>query len=194
MPRRTLAIDRRLQELTLSTQDAPPPPRLQRMVNVMKRIGEKVPRSPKEMGTLRLRLVQAGFRREEAVTIFFGIRVLFAVILFLFLSSNFLARANTMMALGGLGLGYILPGMVLARLAKAPFAPDPVVTRRRPRPARRQRRGGPRPRPGALAGRIRAGVCLSGALGRTEVDQPRAARRQGARRSAAQPGGPHRRR
>ena len=118
MPRRTLAIDRRLQELTLTPQDEPAPPRMQRMVNVMKRIGEKVPRSPKEMGTLRLRLVQAGFRREEAVTIFFGIRVLFAVVLFLFLSSNFLARPNTMMALGGLGLGYILPGMVLARLAK----------------------------------------------------------------------------
>jgi tight adherence protein C len=118
MPRRTLAIDRRLQELTLSPDDEPAPPRMQRMVNVMKRIGEKVPRSPKEMGSLRLRLVQAGYRREEAVTIFFGIRVLFAVVLFLFLSSNFLARANTMMALGGLGLGYILPGMVLARLAK----------------------------------------------------------------------------
>ena len=118
MPRRTLAIDRRLQELTLSPDDEPAPPRMQRMVNVMKRIGEKVPRSPKEMGSLRLRLVQAGYRREEAVTIFFGIRVLFAVVLFLFLSSNFLARPNTMMALGGLGLGYILPGMVLARLAK----------------------------------------------------------------------------
>ena len=118
MPRRTLAIDRRLQELTLSPNDEPAPPRMRRMVNVMKRIGEKVPRSPKEMGSLRLRLVQAGYRREEAVTIFFGLRVLFAVVLFLFLSSNFLARPNTMMALGGLGLGYILPGMVLARLAK----------------------------------------------------------------------------
>jgi tight adherence protein C len=118
MPRRTVAIDRRLQELTIAPQDEPAKPRMQRMVRVFKRIGEKVPRSPKEMGSLRLRLVQAGYRRDEAITIFFGIRVLFAVVLFLFLSSNFLARPNTMMALGGLGLGYIAPGMILARLAK----------------------------------------------------------------------------
>ena len=42
---------------------------------MFKRVGEKAPRSPKEMGALRLRLVQAGYRRDEALTIFFGIRV-----------------------------------------------------------------------------------------------------------------------
>ena len=70
------------------------------------------------MGTLRLRLVQAGFRRDEALTIFFGIRVLFAVGFFLLLANPILIRPNTMLALGGLALGYVLPGMVLARLAK----------------------------------------------------------------------------
>ena len=49
------------------------------MVGIFKRIGDKMPRSPKEMGPLRQRLVQAGYRRHEAVTIFFGIRVLFAL-------------------------------------------------------------------------------------------------------------------
>ena len=49
---------------------------------MLKRIGEKAPRSPKEMGNLRLRLVQAGYRRDEALTIFFGIRVAFALGLF----------------------------------------------------------------------------------------------------------------
>ena len=48
----------------------------------LKRLGEKAPRSPKEMGSLRLRLVQAGYRRDEALTIFFGIRVAFALGLF----------------------------------------------------------------------------------------------------------------
>ena len=70
------------------------------------------------MGTLRLRLVQAGYRRDEALTIFFGIRVLFAVVLFLLLSSSMIIRPNTLVALGGLCMGYLLPGMVLARLAK----------------------------------------------------------------------------
>ena len=54
----------------------------QSLIGLFKRVGEKVPRSPKEMGTLRLRLVQAGYRREEAITIFFGIRVMFALALF----------------------------------------------------------------------------------------------------------------
>jgi tight adherence protein C len=120
MPRREL-IDRRLEEL-VTTRDGgelTAAPRGDALVKLFKRIGEKAPKSPKEMGQLRLRLVQAGFRREEAVTIFFGIRVLFALGLFLLFSSSLvLARPNMLVALGGLGLGYILPGMVLARLSK----------------------------------------------------------------------------
>ena len=119
MPRRAAAIDRRLEELTVGRQEEEPArPRFQALIGVFKRVGEKVPRSPKEMGALRLRLVQAGFRRDEALTIFFGIRVLFAVGFFLLLANPILIRPNTMLALGGLALGYVLPGMVLARLAK----------------------------------------------------------------------------
>ncbi len=119
MPRRAAAIDRRLEELAVSrSEDEPAKPRFQTLINLFKRVGDKVPRSPKEMGNLRLRLVQAGFRRDEALTIFFGIRVLFAVLFFGLLSTPILIRPNTMMALGALALGYVLPGMVLARLAK----------------------------------------------------------------------------
>jgi len=119
MPRRAAAIDQRLEELTIGREDVEPrKPRFEALIGLFKRVGEKVPRSPKEMGTLRLRLVQAGFRREEALTVFFGIRVLFAVSFFVLLSNPIIIRPNTLMALGGLALGYVLPGMVLARLAK----------------------------------------------------------------------------
>jgi tight adherence protein C len=117
MPNKAAAIDRRLEELTF-TRDEEQKPRFQSLIGIFKRIGEKVPRSPKEMGPLRLRLVQAGYRREEAITIFFGIRVLFALGLFMFFSTSIIARPNMTMALAGLGAGYVLPGMVLARLAK----------------------------------------------------------------------------
>jgi tight adherence protein C len=117
MPSKAAAIDRRLEELTLG-RDEEEKPRFQALVALFKRIGEKVPRSPKELGPLRLRLVQAGYRREEALTIFFGIRVMFALGLFMFFSSSILARPNMTMALAGLGVGYVIPGMVLARLAK----------------------------------------------------------------------------
>ena len=119
MPSRAGAIDRRLDELTLGRQDAvEEKPRFRSVVGMLKRLGEKAPRSPREMGNLRLRLVRAGFRRDEALTMFFGIRVLFALGLFMAFSTSLIARPNLTLALGGLGLGYILPGMVLARLAK----------------------------------------------------------------------------
>jgi tight adherence protein C len=121
MPRRASAIDRRLEELMIDS-DRPVEearPRLQSLLGMLKRVGEKAPRSPKELGALRLRLVQAGYRRDEALTIFFGIRVTFALVLFALLSSSILGRPNMLVALAGLGAGYLLPGMVLARKAKA---------------------------------------------------------------------------
>jgi tight adherence protein C len=117
MPSRAVAIDRRLEELAVG-RDREEKPKFQAMFGVLKRLGEKAPKSPKEMGSLRLRLVQAGFRRDEALTLFFGIRVLFALAMFMLFASSLLARPNLTLALGALGLGYILPGMVLARLAK----------------------------------------------------------------------------
>jgi tight adherence protein C len=119
LPNRAAAIDRRLEELGSGRGTSEElKPRFQRVIGLAKRIGEKVPRSPKEMGSLRLRLVQAGYRREESLTIFFGMRVLFALTLFSLFSTSIIARPNLTLALGGLGVGYVLPGMVLARLAK----------------------------------------------------------------------------
>jgi tight adherence protein C len=119
MPRRASAIERRLEELAVGgAPQEESRPRFQSLIGVLKRVGEKAPRSPKELGSLRLRLVQAGYRRDEALTIFFGIRVSFALVLFAVLSSSIVTRPNMTLALGGLGVGYILPGMVLARKAK----------------------------------------------------------------------------
>ena len=121
MPRRIAAIDRRLDELTMGRGEEveDEKPRLQRILGVLKRVGEKAPQSAKELGTLRMRLVQAGYRRPEALTVFFGIRVLFALGLFFLCMSPLIGRPSLGLALGGLGLGYLLPGMVLARMAKA---------------------------------------------------------------------------
>jgi tight adherence protein C len=119
MPRRS-AIDRRLEELMVTgDREEQARPRLQALMGMMKRVGEKAPRSPKELGALRLRLVQAGYRRDEALTVFFGIRVSFALLLFAVFSTSIVTRPNIMLALGGFGLGYLLPGMILARKAKA---------------------------------------------------------------------------
>jgi tight adherence protein C len=119
IPGRAAVIDRRIEELTTGrSTDEEAKPRMQSLVGFINRVGEKAPRSPKEMGNLRLRLTQAGYRRDEALTIFFGIRIVFALSLFAVFSTSILSKPNLTLALGGLGLGYVLPGMVLARMAK----------------------------------------------------------------------------
>jgi tight adherence protein C len=119
IPKKAAAIDRRLEELMPeSSVPAKDARSFKALVDLFKRVGEKAPRSPKELGQLRLRLVQAGFRREEALTIFFGIRVSLALILFALFSTSVVMRPNITIALAGLGFGYIVPGMILARLAK----------------------------------------------------------------------------
>ena len=117
VPTRAAAIESRLEELT-TPRDEEQKPRFQSLIALFKRLGERAPKSPKEMGSLRLRLVQAGFRRDEALTIFFGMRVTIALGLFSLFAGGIVGRPNITMALGALGLGYILPGMGLARLAK----------------------------------------------------------------------------
>ncbi len=122
MPARAVAIDRRLEELTTGRISDEPDAKsgYDALLGFVKRVGEKAPRSPKELGSLRLRLVQAGYRRDEAMTIFFGIRIVVALVLFVLFSTPLLIKPNMALALGGVALGYFLPGMVVARLAKRP--------------------------------------------------------------------------
>src|SRR5688572_7624645 len=83
VPSRTAAIDRRLEELLgQREEEVEVKPRFQRLIGFVKRVGDKAPRSPKEMGALRLRLVQSGYRRDDAITVFFGIRICVALGLF----------------------------------------------------------------------------------------------------------------
>ena len=88
------------------------------VLDTLKRLGNAVPRSPSEMGKLQRRLVAAGYRRNEAVAVFLGIRIGVALLIFLLFATPILFRPNLLAALGACGLGYVLPGVVLARLAK----------------------------------------------------------------------------
>ena len=170
-------------------------PRFERLVGFVKRVGEKAPRSPKEMGKLRLRLVQAGYRRDEALTIFFGIRVVFALALFALFSTSIVTQPNITLALGGLGARLHPAGHGAGAHGEAPRAPHPPVARRHARPARRQRRSRARPRPGAARASAQelafAYPELSDELRLINLElragKPRV-------RSAAQPRRPHRRR
>ena len=117
---RAAVIDRRLREAVGDT--AAPSMELQpsfdAVVGALKRLGNRVPRSPSEMGKLRLRLVRAGFRGDEALALFFAIRLAVALCAFAVCATPIIMRPNVPLAIGVCGLGYVLPGMVLARIMK----------------------------------------------------------------------------
>ncbi len=116
----TSPLERRLSEVTgvpVASDDEHQP--FERMAATLRRFGRFAPTaSAKEMGKLRQRLVQAGYRGHEALAVFFGIRLGVALACFAFFSSPLFFRPNVLVALGACGFGYVIPGALLARIAK----------------------------------------------------------------------------
>jgi tight adherence protein C len=119
-PRTAVAVERRLEEIA---GDARPTTEdvvsyRDKFTAALKRMGEMAPKSTSEMGSLRRKLVAAGYRRHEALWIFLGIRIAFAVACFALVTVPALIRADIAVAIGVAGGGYLLPGMYLGRLAR----------------------------------------------------------------------------
>ena len=116
-PGSAAVIERRLGEIGRPGFAPRESARFDRALDTLKKIGSAVPKSPSEMGKLQLRLVHAGFRRQDAVAIFLGIRAGVALVFFALVATPILMRPSIPLAMGAAGLGFVLPGMVLARLA-----------------------------------------------------------------------------
>jgi len=115
MPR-TATIEQRLDEVVGVQPKAPEESRVsKRLMDAFMRIGKAAPKPASEVGKLRGRLMSAGYRGEEALTLFIGIRVGCALTFFAVAS---LLRTGLITALIAAAIGYVLPGMVLARMAK----------------------------------------------------------------------------
>ncbi len=116
---RTSAIDQRLREVVGTAETAgDAQPGFEAVIGALKRVGTRVPRSPAEMGKLRLRLVRAGFRGDEALAVFFGLRLAVSLGAFALFAMPVVMRPNLALAAGACGLGWVLPGIVLARMMK----------------------------------------------------------------------------
>ena len=111
-------MDRRLAEVVRGREQAAEGPRFGALKAAIKRVGSKVPVSPSEVGKVRLRLIQAGFRGGEALPIFMGLRIVIALGAFVLFATPLVVRPNVSMGLGGSLLGYVVPGIVLARMAR----------------------------------------------------------------------------
>ena len=93
------------------------------VVRVFEHIGEQIPLSPVDQTATKRDLVMAGFRSAGALRMFFGIKVSFCVVMFLFalmlhrhVTDNPVLRIVFLLA--ATGLGYYAPGMYLDRQVK----------------------------------------------------------------------------
>jgi tight adherence protein C len=112
-------IERRLGELGMSgSLPAVPAVQNERLLKTLKRLGQAAPKPSRELGKLQERLVHAGYRGSEALTVFFGIRLGLAITLFVLGTSPFVPKSSLMMGLAGAAFGYLLPSMALGRMAK----------------------------------------------------------------------------
>jgi tight adherence protein C len=118
-PTAAATLEQRLMEVAGSRRAAikVPTPKTS-FTDVMTKLGSFAPQSPAEMGKLKRRLVCAGYRQTYAVSVFIGIRVGVGAVCFLIAVTPLVGRPSLPLALSVAALGYVLPGMVLARLAK----------------------------------------------------------------------------
>jgi tight adherence protein C len=116
--RSAVAIEQRLGELTGSTMKTAADAGYQKMVvDSLKRLGNIAPKSVGEMSKMQRRLVAAGYRRNEALLIFAGVRVGVALVTFVVLSTPLIFRPNLGTALVGAVVGYLVPGFVIGKMA-----------------------------------------------------------------------------
>jgi tight adherence protein C len=118
---RSVGLNERLRDVVgggTHAETSTPNASQEQIVAFLKRLGERAPKSPKEHGKLQLRLVQAGYRGGEALPVFLGIRIGFALACFGVFMTPLMGRPSLLMALPALGIGYVIPGFILARRAK----------------------------------------------------------------------------
>ena len=119
-PSPAAVIERRLDEIRGERHRVGSPKSPHRaLLNALKRIGKAAPESSvAETSKIRQRLIWSGYRGSEAFIVFSGVRVAVALLAFAALSSPIFVRPNVALALGASAFGYMMPGIVLARIAK----------------------------------------------------------------------------
>jgi tight adherence protein C len=115
---RPASIDDRLRDVLGRQSQPDADASSDQVVAFLKRIGERLPKNPKDLGKIQLRLVQAGYRGPEALPVFLAIRVGVALSAFVICMSGAFGKPNMAMAIGAAGFGYVVPGILLARKAR----------------------------------------------------------------------------
>jgi tight adherence protein C len=97
------------------------------VVRVIEQIGEQLPMSPADQSVTKRDLSMAGFRLDGSIRIFYGFKVIFCLVMFVFalvmrthITENPVLRIVWVVA--GAGLGFYAPGFYLDKLVKGRHA------------------------------------------------------------------------
>jgi tight adherence protein C len=116
---KSVTIQQRLGEIAGVHQKTSDQSRFSKVfLDAFMRMGHAAPKSVSETGKLRAKLISAGYRSEQALILFLGIRLGCALLLFGITSMPFLLRGNVLMSVVAAAIGYLVPSMALGRLAK----------------------------------------------------------------------------
>ncbi len=118
LSKRSVVLDQRLREVGIPERRNEDTAEPQQIAAFLKRIGERVPKSPAELTKIQGRLVQAGYRRPDALYIFLGIRGACALAFFALMATPIVMKPSVGLALVAAAIGYVAPAMWLARIAK----------------------------------------------------------------------------
>jgi tight adherence protein C len=118
LSKRSVVLDQRLREVGIAERRSADTAEPQQIAAFLKRVGERIPKSPAELTKIQGRLVQAGYRRPDALYLFLGIRVACAFALFVLMTTPILMQPSVGLALVAAAIGYVVPAMCLARIAK----------------------------------------------------------------------------
>ena len=113
--RRRVNLDRRLNQQK-AAEESTMTEVTQKVEKVLVSMGAKLPRSPAEMSRQERKLVQAGYRRKDAVLLLNGAHVAIIIICFvLFGATGFLSRYSILAIVLSVFIGAMLPDLWLKR-------------------------------------------------------------------------------
>jgi len=114
--RRRVNLDRRLNQEAATGDESAVSDVTKKVEKVLVTMGEKLPRSPSEMSRQEKKLVQAGFRRKDAVLLLNGAHVAVIIIfLVIFGATGFLIRYSILAIVLAVFLGAVIPDLWLKR-------------------------------------------------------------------------------
>jgi len=113
----TSTLGARLRSLALQPQAEPQKPAIkQRIEQAIEPLSKAIPMSPDEASKSRGWLIQAGFREERHQTVYFAVRVLFALIGLAIVLASGVGLDSPPLLIGIPALGFLLPRFILKRL------------------------------------------------------------------------------